>query len=1168
MAELGTFETILSEVGKALLPLKGALSSRESFFSFMLKLGWQADDIPQPLRDLNAGLDTLFSNLRKIVGAGLSVEGSVSLESASASTSISIDDISALKNAVEQIVKGIQDIATAPDAAIPASLRADNFKNIFPKQLVDYLLINYLTTHQASLAFAFRAFGIIKGKYIPATGNRLPFVEYTLDFKDLPRVLENPGLVLENAFGWGSDDFDYRFFVSQVDDLFMTLGIDVFIEEIRRDVASKIEGGIEIPGDSVRKAVKSIFFERARASGRMTADVRLLHLPKDGPKKPGIALMPGFNGLLDFKMQLGPDISVIIKSNLDLQGGVALLVRPGSQIDMLLGFNNPGAPTHATGSASVTVERSQPDNAPILILGSKDGTRLQFRKVAGAGGIRLDADNTVDLFAEFELKGLEFILKPSEADGFIKKIFPDGEAGIAFDLAVGISYARGIYLRGTASLEISVPVHIQIGPIDLQSLTISANPQAGEIPISLGASFKTMLGPLTAVVQNMGLTSTFTFPDRGGNLGPVNLALGFKPPNGVGLAIDAGVVRGGGFLFIDAARGEYAGTLELTFSEFISLKAIGLITTKMPDGSRGFSLLIIITAEFGTGIQLGFGFTLLAVGGLLGLNRTMNQQALVDSIRTGAVESIMFPQDVIANAPKIISDLRTIFPPQNGLFLIGPMAKLGWGTPTLISVSLGIIIEIPGGNITILGILKIAIPADEIALIVLQVNFVGRLEFDRKRLYFFAVLFESRIVFLTLEGGMGLLLAFGDDANFVVSVGGFHPRFNPPPLPFPTPQRISVSLLSTPFSRIRVEAYIAVTSNTVQFGARVEVFFGLDEINVQGHLAFDALFQFSPFYFIFEISASLSVKVFGVGLFSVRIRGSLDGPAPYHIKGHGSISLLFWDIDVDFEETWGERRNTELPPITVMPILEGEINKADNWQALLPASNRLLVSLRKMPAEEAALILHPIGVLHVSQRALPLELKLDKVGSQKPNDVNRLSVVVTGGGLAKKDDAFEQFAPAQFQNFSDADKLSRPAFAPERSGLNLSAAGADVRSSVMVKRVVRYEEIIIDSNFKRFQRRFTGYFGSLFTFFLNGNAASRSELSQATRLRLQPFDEKIEVKHETYTVAFQSTNKAFADDAVSFHSEASARDYLNRKVADDAALAEEIHVIPTFERAA
>ena len=66
----------------------------------------------------------------------------------------------------------------------------------------------------------------------------------------------------------------------------------------------------------------------------------------------------------------------------------------------------------------------------------------------------------------------------------------------------------------------------------------------------------------------------------------------------------------------------------------------------------------------------------------------------------------MFPQDVVANAPRIISDLRAIFPPQQGTFLIGPMAKLGWGEPTLVSLSLGVIIEIPPGDIAILGVLQ------------------------------------------------------------------------------------------------------------------------------------------------------------------------------------------------------------------------------------------------------------------------------------------------------------------------------------------------------------------------------------------------------------------------------------------------------------------------------
>src|SRR4030081_3280264 len=132
----------------------------------------------------------------------------------------------------------------------------------------------------------------------------------------------------------------------------------------------------------------------------------------------------------------------------------------------------------------------------------------------------------------------------------------------------------------------------------------------------------------------------------------------------------------------------------------------------MPDGSKGFALLIIISAEF-TPLQLGFGFTLVGVGGLLGLNRAVLLDVLRDGVRTGGINSIMFPKDIVANAPRIISDLRIYFPPLEGLFLIGLMAKIGWGTPTLASISLGVLVEIPPAKVAILGILKVALPAED-----------------------------------------------------------------------------------------------------------------------------------------------------------------------------------------------------------------------------------------------------------------------------------------------------------------------------------------------------------------------------------------------------------------------------------------------------------------------
>ena len=695
-------------------------------------------------------------------------------------------------------------------------------------------------------------------------------------------------------------------------------------------------------------------------------------------------------------------------------------------------------------------------------------------------------------------------------------------------------------------------------------MTISVGLQGTKFPIGLSGDIKAALGPLQAVVEEIGLTANLSLPsDRKGNLGPVDFSLGFKPPKGVGLSINAGPVSGGGYLFFDFDKEEYGGVLQLDLAKIVTVTAIGLITTRMPDGSKGFSLLIIITAEFATGIQLGFGFTLLGVGGLLGLNRTMNLQALAEGVRNGALNNIMFPHDVIANAPRIISDLRNFFPPENGKFLIGPMVKLGWGTPTLVSLSLGIIIEIPG-NIAIVGILRVALPTSDAALIVLQVSFIGALEFDKSRVWFFATLFESRVLFFTLEGDMGLLMAFGDDANFVLSVGGFHPQFNPPPLPFPNPRRISFSILSTPVQRIRVEGYFAVTSNTVQFGANAELVLGFDDFGLQGHIGFDALIQFSPFYFIVQISASVSLKAFGFDVFSIRLSFALSGPSGWRARGSGSIHVLFWDISADFDISWGESKDTSLPPIPVIPILTAELNKPENWKAELPATNNLLVSLRKLDPTEA-LVLHPVGTLRVSQKAVPLDLTIDKVGNQKAGDAKSFSIDVVAVGLGKAADATEQFAIAQYQNLDDATKLSRPSYQTLHGGVQISVVGQQLKSSHAVRRIVRYEQIIIDNNFKRFQKRFSIFVFSLFNHFLGGAAVSKSVLSAQYKTQFQPFKEKVSVAaQEDFAVAYQADNKAYATHAT-FSSEAAAHEFMQQAIAEDPNRAEALHVIPQFE---
>jgi hypothetical protein len=111
---------------------------------------------------------------------------------------------------------------------------------------------------------------------------------------------------------------------------------------------------------------------------------------------------------------------------------------------------------------------------------------------------------------------------------------------------------------------------------------------------------------------------------------------------------------------------------------------------------------------------------------------------------------------------------------------------------------------------------------------------------------------------------------------------------------------------------------------------------------------------------------------------------------------------------------------------------------------------------------------------------------------------------------------------------------------------------------------VRYELIILDSAFKRFQTGFFKFWDALFTHFRAGAAISRSSISLANEKRMKPFEDRVIVTGDQYTVAFQSDNSAIAATAT-YSSYAEAQAHLAEAVQLDPSLAEEVHVIPFAE---
>ncbi|MFQ5448630.1 MAG: DUF6603 domain-containing protein, partial [Saprospiraceae bacterium] len=617
------------------------------------------------------------------------------------------------------------------------------------------------------------------------------YFKHKIAWSDLGNFFNDPTAIFTNAYKWGASDFETDYFYDTLYNLGEAFGLNVRQEPLHPDVHTAMNQGAIDPAKIFPLQLKFILLEDAVSSLQYAIGVAMYLLPETASAKPGFAVLPFADGEMEETIDIAENFQLIFDLGLDLNPGVGILVRPGDVKILTDIIGTGGAAPPSSLRLKLGIQYSQADGESTVLLGQADGSRLEIQSFAIKGGGAVATNGKHELLVEAELKGGKIVIKAGEGDSFLKTIL--GENGIEgnFDLLLGWSSRQGVYFQGSGGLEIALPTHISLGPIEILGLTIGVRPEAGKIPISVGADVKGELGPLKAVVQNIGFKAVFTFPPNdSGNLGPVNFSPEFKWPTGVGLSIDGGGFTGGGFLFIDVEKGEYAGGLELEFQSTIALKAIGVLNTKMPDGKDGFSLLIIITADF-VPIQLGFGFTLNGVGGLLGLNRTMELEPLRLGVYDGSINSILFPKDIVANATRIIKDIQRIFPPYEGQFVFGPMAKLGWGTPTLISVELGFLLEVPDPvRMALLGVLRMNLPTEEAAIIYIQINFIATLDFDKKQFTLDASLFNSRILTFALTGDMAIRIYWGDDANFLFTVGGFHPSYTPPPMNLPALKRL------------------------------------------------------------------------------------------------------------------------------------------------------------------------------------------------------------------------------------------------------------------------------------------------------------------------------------------------------------------------------------------
>jgi len=1158
---------LLLSLKNLLEPIKRDFSSFERLEYLFSRYGWEVQLDEGALGSIQT-LSAIATEAEEFFNAASVIEERLQGE---ANSNLQPEEITNLAESGFQLYSMLARFEVTNLSTLPEPMNTEAFWKDVASQLLDDLLEKFVRVYYPKLYVFLHLFGIIRYEpQSPEGPARLPYTRTLIDWQQIAEVARNPLHAFKTVYAWGDETtaFKDQQLLSALQKALKSIGVVAKLGAPPTNTIKNIPATAEYVVDDERSALFVQFLYNLSPFDNAVYEIGVEIYPlvkKPATVPSGLLFKPLLRGGLHKNIPISSEFSIGWAAAADLGAIAGLSIFPGT-VDWVVG-------NLIAGSA---IEFIYTPSTSICLVGNHKTSRVEL----GGLRIKLSMEGTLsegELKVELSTTSLQgkptqFVLNLNESDGFLQDSLQSSQAiTVPFDLQLIWSSINGLKFNGSTNLETTIPIAKDIGPVTITHILVALHEVTNGIKIDTGFGIKGKFGPLSFVVDRIGLSSSLAFytAEQLANLpagakkplfGNVDLDLSFLPPNALGLSLDVGGFTGGGFLKFDSDAGEYFGALELEYRDQFALKAFGIINTKLPDGTKGFSLLIVITAEFSP-IQLGFGFTLNGVGGLFGMNRTIKVEALKEGIKSNTLKSILFPENIIANIDRIISDIKLLFPAKNGHFLICPMGKIGWGTPTLITIELGLLLEMPGNSFKILGVIRALLPEEKNPLLKLQVNFLGDIDFENKTISFDAFLFDSSILTFTLTGQLAFRLSFGDNPAFLLSVGGFHPAFKEVPADLKNMQRITLSLYDSGNARIIIQTYFAVTSNTAQFGAKAELYAEKGSFNIYGFVSYDVLFQFNPFKFIADFGAGVALRRHSSVIMSIHVSGQLSGPKPWDARGEASVSFFLFSVSVPFHVTWGDSSNiAEEQKEDILQLLRDAIADNRNWKAELPANTKIHVSIRTIP--ESAMAVHPFGVLSFSERIVPLETDIVKFGNKIPKDAKRFEIKAASNSLITTESR-ESFAPANFFSLKDAEKLARPSFELMKSGFKIISSSQLKAPPLVVTKNVDYEFAYLGQIRKPKRPRYQ-IPGQFFKAGTKLAAASQSTVSYQNNRQSLNAPEKVMLKKEKYVIA-NTSNMKLHDSGLVADTFTEAMEKYNHLISGNPALAEQVQVLSAYE---
>ena len=1057
MADL--IRTVAVELPQLFSPLLIALQDEEEFSVFLRRFGFAF------------GPETLTGAVQTLAALPTGVIGIADAAQDALDDGVQAADVLAIFDSAAPLVTSLQSLFSNLQGIVPAGTTPQGFAEslqALPEELLDLLLADYLNTRFPLAMHVLNLIDVYRPEWIDETARGVTYIRHVFDWSRVGLLFDDPEAWGAAAYGWGTD-LDTDKLIWRLSRTFEFIGGVVHVVEMTPPEVAAFLPDWPFPSAPPTMARAPIIRKQvvaadgtvdAAASGE--AGVALFPVagktPPTGPTDKGLALAPYLEGSASVSVDFGGGFSASVTGALGATGGIVFAIRP-SGVEVKTGIDA----TAFSGAFAIELVKRPSDGAQVITLVGRPGeTRIEATDIVASFGGEI-SNVGHDLYLAGGIRGLKVVIDPAE-DGLLGTVIPEPIEITAGDVLVGWRASRGIYFESGSNLSITIPLTLDLGPIGIQELSLTVDwRQPPSITIAVTGDLT--IGPIFAYAEGIGIvTSIVKEPD--GPIAGYDLRFGFKAPTAYALALDVPGLSGGGMLAV--YDHEYRGALALKFQSF-GISAFALLNTRLPGGQDGFSLAASIFGEFS--LPLGFGFFLTGVGGIIGINRTVDTNALREVLFEGRFDNLLFPADPIANAATILSDMAAIVPPRDGQHVFGPVARISWGVPSLIDIKLGVVVEVGHqARVLVLGGIGINLPARDAALVSINITFFGEIDFAAGTVNFDATLAVSRVLTFPITGDAAFRTGWAPRLNHIASIGGLHPSF-PRPANLPDLRRLSIAFGSNN-PKVTLSAYAAVTLNSLQFGARADLYakgpdiWLVGQVAAEGNVYLDALIYFNPFSFDAELGGSLVLLVDGeveAGLgFSLRLRG----PNAYRINGKVWITIFGIDVDFGINHTWGEEQT--LPPATAdaVAVLREALERNAALEPVQQKSRLSGVSIVTGAAAEGTI--DPSSGARLVQRAVPLGIALAKIGEAQVAGARTIDLkVFAGPAELPQRPATSDFVRGHFFELGEAGRLRAPEFERFKAGIEVSDGALEVDAGKAVIETYAYEVLLLGMEDRR-----------------------------------------------------------------------------------------------------